>query len=198
MSRLPIAEAADNNKEAILAALKPRLAADARVLEIGSGTGQHAVHFAAALPRLRWQPSDLAENLAGILGWIDHSGLGNVMQPLALDVCQRPWPQVEIDDCYSANTLHILPWPAVVALFDGAAALLPTGGRLFVYGPFLDGERSAASNLRFDLALRQQAAGMGVCELADLRRLAEGVGLALIEQVPMPRDNALLVFRREA
>lgn len=195
---LPFAAAADNNKDAILDALKPRLAADARVLEIGSGTGQHAVHFADAMPDLSWQPTDLAENLTGIRGWIDHSGLHNVSQPLVLDVCQRPWPEIETDHCYSANTLHIMPWQAVQTMFAGIADLLPAEGRLFVYGPFLDGENSAASNLQFDLALRQQHAGMGVRELADLRTLAAPLGLSLIEQVAMPRDNALLVFRREA
>lgn len=210
MPQLPHAPAAEQNKRPILAAIRPRLRDVGLVLEIGSGSGQHAEHFAAALaeeyPALRWQPSDLAEQLPGLAERVRRSGLGNLLPPLALDLRSADWPVERCDACYTANTLHIISWAEVGALFTGVSARLPAAGELLVYGPFLDdvaaadgglGRGSAASNLVFDRALRHGNPHRGVRQLADLCRLGAGCALRLAELVEMPRDNLLLVFRRE-
>ncbi len=211
MHALPHAPAAEQNKRPILNAIRMRLRDVGLLLEIGSGSGQHGEFFAAALadecPKLRWQPSELPEQLPGLAERVRRSGLGNLLPPLALDLRRADWPIEGCDACYTCNTLHIVAWAEVRALFVGAAARLPVGGELLIYGPFLDdaapadgglGRGSAASNLAFDRALRQADPQRGVRQLAELRRLGAECALELVEIIELPRDNQLLVFRRTA
>ncbi len=197
---LKTAPAADRNKEPILAELRPRLRDGARVLEIASGTGQHAVHVAAALPHVRWHPTDLdADALASIAAWIDRTGLDNVAAPRRLDVLED-WgvDPASFDAIFCANMIHISPpttWPALLA---GAARVLVPGGFLGLYGPFLVGGRSAPSNFAFDQNLKSRDPSWGVRELDDLRAHAATLSLQVEAPVQMPANNLLVVFRRPA
>jgi SAM-dependent methyltransferase len=193
----PWSQACENNKGPILAVLR-RYLTDARtVLEIGSGTGQHAVFFAAALPRLVWQCSDLPANHAGIRLWLEEAGLTNVRPPLALDVTAENWGVAEVDAVFSANTAHIMHWPAVRAMIRGVGRVLKPDGLLLVYGPFSYGGRhTSESNARFDLSLRASDPGMGVRDFDAVAREAEAAGLGLVEDCPMPANNRLLVWQR--
>lgn len=192
------APAAERNAAPILDALRPRLPAAGTVLELASGSGQHAVHFAAALPGLAWQPSDAdPEALRSIRAWRTHAALANLREPLTLDVHRHPWPIVHADAIYSANLLHVAPAGIVDHLFRGAAAVLPAGGGVFLYGPFrIDGTHTATSNAEFDRALRRRNPAWGVRDLADLRTAAATHGLHYRERVELPANNLLLVFSR--
>jgi hypothetical protein len=160
------------------------------VLEIGSGTGQHAAWFSAALPHLRWQASDVAEHLPGIAEWIADP------EPLELDV-DRPFPAIAADAVYSANTCHIMSWPQVERMFRGVAGLLPARGVFALYGPFhYGGQPTSESNARFDAMLRERDPLGGVRDFEAVRELAQMHGLALEEDHPMPANNRLLVFRK--
>lgn len=195
--RLPFSPACERNREPILAVLRRHLADCRSVLEVGSGTGQHAVHFAAALPQLRWQASDRAGNLAGIQAWLDEAGLANTPPPLALDVCGA-WPPVRADAVFTANTLHILAWTEVEALFAALPAVLAGPRRLIVYGPFLvDGEPTAASNLAFDADLRARAPHMGLRRLAEVDTLAARAGLVRRARHDLPANNLCLCWEGE-
>jgi SAM-dependent methyltransferase len=193
----PFSPAADRNKTPILDALRGWLPAEARVLEVASGTGQHAAHFAAHQPGWQWQPTDGdATALAGIAAHC--AGLPNVHAPLHLDVL-APWPDAlaTFDAVYCANMLHISPWATCAALMSGAARHLATEGQLVVYGPFLiDGEPTAQSNLAFDADLRARDPRWGLRRLADVVEAAAAVGLAFDRRLPMPANNQLLAFRR--
>jgi cyclopropane fatty-acyl-phospholipid synthase-like methyltransferase len=196
----PYSPAAEENKQPILEALAPRIGAAHAILEIGSGTGQHAVHFARALPDLRWQCSDVGDHLPGIRRWIDESGLPNLPAPLELDV-DGDWTTAlngqHYDAVYSANTAHIMSLRQVERMFTGVGALLPAGARLFLYGPFsIDGRHTSASNARFDLSLRQRDPLSGVRDLRELERFADASGLVLEENIAMPVNNRTLVWRR--
>lgn len=192
---LPWAPAADENKQAILTVLQPHLRSPATVLELGAGTGQHAVHFATALPWLRWLASDLPAMLPGLAARLALAGLPNLPPPRPLDVCSPDWPALHADHAYTANTAHILPWTGVIALFAGLARSLCPGGLFFLYGPVLDGPASADSNLRFDAALRARDPLQGVRELAELLPLAKAHGFELLSIKAMPRDNVTLIWR---
>ena len=189
-------DACERNREPILAILK-RVFADRRhVLEIGSGTGRHAAYFAPALPHLSWQPSDVAENLPSIRVWREQAQTPRLREPLELDV-DRPFPPVEADAVFSANTCHIMSWPQVERMFAGVAALLPPGGVFALYGPFHDGGKpTSPSNAEFDTWLRGRDPQSGVRNFEDARELARRRGLALEEDNAMPANNRLLVFRR--
>jgi cyclopropane fatty-acyl-phospholipid synthase-like methyltransferase len=194
----PFSPACERNRDPILAALRPLLASSRSVLEIGSGTGQHAVHFAAALPQLTWQASDRAGNLPGIRQWLDEAGLANTPAPLAFDV-GGDWPARRFDAVYSANTLHIMAWSEVETLFRRLPQVLADGATVVVYGPFhRDGRPTSASNAAFDLDLRARAPHMGVRDLADVDRLAAAAGLGLLAAVPMPANNLLVAWRQVA
>ena len=194
----PFAPACERNKEPILAALRRVFGDAGDVIEIGSGTGQHAVWFAAGLPHLVWRTSDLPENHAGIDAWIDEAGLDNVERPLVLDVARRPWPLASAGGAFSANTAHIMHWPEVEAMFGGLAEVLSPGARFALYGPFArDGRHVSESNAAFDRSLRAQDPGMGVRDVRDLERLAAGGSMMLDETVPMPANNHILVWRKE-
>ena len=192
----PFAESCEQNREPILAVIRPLLRDAEVLLELGSGTGQHAVFFAAAMPHLRWQTSERAEHHPGILAWLAE-GPPNALAPLTLDVRRDPWPSREYDAIFSANTLHIMSGPEVEALFAGAGGVLRPGGRLLVYGPFnYDGEYSSESNARFDRWLKGRDPRSGIKDLGWLEGLATGAGMALEADHPMPVNNRLLVWCR--
>ena len=185
----PYAEACERNSEPILAVLKRVFRHAKAVLEIGSGTGQHAAYFAAELPHLSWQASDIAEHLEGIRQW--------GVEPIELDV-DKPWPPVEADAAFSANTAHIMSWPQVERMFEGVARILPRGGLFALYGPFHYGGRpTSESNARFDAMLRARDPGSGVRDFEHIRALAGRCGLAFLEDNAMPANNRLLVFEKE-
>ncbi|MBK7647547.1 MAG: DUF938 domain-containing protein [Betaproteobacteria bacterium] len=191
----PYAPSTEKNRDPILAVLREVFADRRQVLEIGSGTGQHAIHFCAQLPHLIWQTADRPDFLPGIRAWLDEAALPNAMPPLEFDVL-GPWPGARYDAIYSANTLHIMSWPAVEALFAGLPDVLLPGGLLFIYGPFMvDGRHTSESNARFDRMLRETAPHQGVRDVADLDALARQVGLALVEQREMPSNNQCLIWR---
>jgi SAM-dependent methyltransferase len=197
---LSFSPAADRNKAAILAVLEVVLPAAASVLEIASGTGQHAEHFAAAHPAWRWQPSDGDANaLASIRERT--AALPNVKAPIELDVLARPWPLIDdrFDAVYCANLLHISAWPTCAALMRGAAERLKRAGVLVLYGPYLvDGEPAAPSNTAFDADLRARNAAWGLRLLSQVTLAAETAGLVLERRFDMPANNLLLLFRRDA
>ncbi|MBN8462434.1 MAG: DUF938 domain-containing protein [Dechloromonas sp.] len=194
----PCAPACERNREPILDVLRDHFGDRRAVLEIGSGTGQHAIFFAARLPHLLWQTSDRAENLPGIQAWLDEAGLPNTPPPLDLDV-MRAWPARRYDAVFSANTLHILPWAAVERLFAGLPDVLASDARVAIYGPFNYGGRfTSASNAAFDLRLKEDAPHRGIRDFAEVNRLAGLAGLELVEDRAMPSNNRCLVWRRSA
>ncbi|AGA89427.1 Protein of unknown function (DUF938) [Thioflavicoccus mobilis 8321] len=192
----PFYPSSEENKAPILAAIAPRLNGARRLLEIGSGTGQHAVHFAAALPHLTWQCSDLAEQLPGIRLWLAEARLANLPPPIALDV-DGTWPEGLFDAVFSANTAHILSLARVERMFAGVGRLLAPGGLFLLYGPFCRGGRHQSdSNAAFDDWLRRRDPASGVRDLDDLARFAAAAGLSLAEDLAMPVNNRTLVWRR--
>jgi Protein of unknown function (DUF938) len=192
------APAADRNKDPILAVLKRVLPARGLVCEIASGTGQHVVHFAAALPHLTWQPSELdARFHASIAAWIAYTGLTNVRPPLRLDVCAADWPLAHADAVLCINMIHIAPWAATLALMRGASRLLDAGGTLFLYGPYRRfGAHTAPSNEAFDASLRATDPDWGVRDMETVVEVAAQNGFMLVEVVAMPANNFSVVLRR--
>jgi len=200
MSAIRHSAAAERNQGPILAALERLLPRRGVALEIASGTGQHAAHFAAALPQWQWQPSDVEPAaLASIDGRC--AGLANVRPALVLDVLRPDWPGVPavVDAIFCANMLHISPWPTCAALMRGAARHLAANGVLVLYGPYVvDGEPTAPSNVAFDADLRARDASWGLRRLADVAAEAEAAGLMLRERIAMPANNLLLAWTRAA
>jgi len=193
----PFSQACENNKQPILTVLQLHLAGVHRVLEIGSGTGQHAVYFGANFPHLVWQTSDLTDNHAGINAWIDEAGLENVRRPLAFDVRSQPWPIDSTDAVFSANTAHIMSWPAVSAMVAGIGEVLVAGGVFCLYGPFnYGGKYTSDSNASFDRSLRMRDPESGIRDFEQVNALAHSAGLELIEDNPMPANNRTLVWRK--
>ncbi len=196
MPEKPWSEACERNREPILEVLRKEFAAATRVLEVGSGTGQHAAFFAAALPGLVWQPSDATEHLPGIAAWCDEAGLPNLSAPLALDVDAAAWPIAGVDGLFSANTLHIMSWASVQNFFRGAERTLTSGGVLAVYGPFnYGGCHTAESNARFDAFLRARDPLSGIRDVEAVHELAGQHGFARTADHAMPANNRLLVWR---
>jgi uncharacterized protein DUF938 len=205
----PFAPSSERNREPILSVLRVHFADRLRVLEVGSGTGQHAVHFAAALPHLIWQASDRSENLPGIQMWLDEAALANTPAPLVFDVADQSAPTsrhsaaagkpvpIRYDAVFSANTLHIMSWAEVVKLFDALPALTTAGAKLVIYGPFnYAGKFTSASNAAFDRSLKQREPQMGIRDFADVNQLAQSAGFALLDDVAMPANNRCLVWQR--
>ncbi len=190
--------AADRNKDPILAVLTRVLPPKGSVLEIGSGTGQHVIHFAAALPDLTWQPTDADADLrASVMMRLRASPLKNVNPPVELEVTQLPWPVRSADAVLSINMIHIAPPAATGALLTGAGQTLSRGGVLVLYGPYRrHGAHTAPSNEAFDAALRARNPEWGLRDSEDVTRLAEAHGFALEEVVEMPANNLMLVFRQ--
>jgi hypothetical protein len=206
----PNAPATQRNREPILQVLRVHFAHRSRVLEIGSGTGQHAVYFAAALPHLVWQCSDRAENLPGIRAWLDDACLPNAPPPieLAMEAAHgelvKPRAQDErgalkYDAAFSANTLHIMSWPEVEAMFAGLDAVLADDATVAIYGPFkLGGRHTSDSNAAFDAGLKARAPHMGVRDIEAVHALARVIGLEPIADVATPANNRCIVWRRSA
>jgi SAM-dependent methyltransferase len=193
----PFAESCEQNREPILAVLRAAFAERRRVLEIASGTGQHAVYFGQALPHLTWQTSELPENHAGIQAWLDEAQLTNVLPPLALDVNAADWPVTGVDAIFNANTVHIVAWLAVERLFAGIGRVLEVGGIVCMYGPFnYGGQFTSESNARFDAWLKARDPASGVRDFEALDRLAQAQGLRLEQDVAMPSNNRALIWRR--
>lgn len=193
----PFAESCEQNKWPILDVLRVEFAQATRVLEIGSGTGQHAVFFARQLPHLLWQTSDVAEAHAGICEWLAEAELPNLRSPLPLDVLHDPWPAPEFDAVFSANTVHIMGWPAVAAMIAGVGSVLSAGGRFCLYGPFnYGGQFTSDSNARFDEWLKARDPRSGVRNFEDLNELAGDAGLELLRDHAMPANNRILVWTR--
>ncbi len=196
MDAKPFSPACERNRGPILAALREPFATRRQVLEIGSGTGQHAVHFAAALPHLTWQTSDVAANLPGIRAWLAEAALPNTPPPLELDVAGT-WPAARYDAAYTANTLHIMSWPEVQQLFAQLGNALTDDAVLAVYGPFNeDGQFTSESNAAFDASLRERAPHMGLRDLGAVDALARTIGLHRMADLPMPANNRTLLWRR--
>jgi SAM-dependent methyltransferase len=189
---------AERNRDPILAVLKQCLPASGLVLEIASGTGQHIVHFAAALPALRWQPTDPSSAARdSVRAWCKQASLSNVLPPIDLDVRRKPWPFSSVDAVLSINMIHIAPWPATQALFEGTHDVTAPGAVLFLYGPFRRHDRpTAPSNEQFDASLREQDPGWGLRDLETVIEVGATAGFALVEVVDMPANNLSVVFRR--
>jgi SAM-dependent methyltransferase len=187
------------NRDPILAVLKPRLPSVGDVLEIAAGAGEHAVHLAAALPGLTWQPTDPdPEALASIAAWRAHVGLANLAAPARLDAADpATWPAGPFEAVVNINMIHISPWAATEGLMAGACRVLTPGGLLFLYGPYIEaGVETAPSNLAFDQSLKSRDSAWGLRRLEDVATLAAGHGLTLEERIAMPANNLMVVFRR--
>lgn len=192
------APATARNRDPILGVLARVIPAGAKVLEIASGTGEHAVYFASRLPGVTWQPSDPdADSRASVDAWRAHERVPNVLPAVALDVVHEPWPVDEADAIVCINMIHISPWRACEALLAGAARRLPPSGPLFLYGPYKrGGAHTAPSNEAFDASLRARNPSWGVRDLDDVVREAAKRGLVLDEVVEMPANNLSVVLRR--
>lgn len=198
MSSLPNAPACERNRQPILEVLREELRGKFRVLEIGSGTGQHAVFFGAALPQLRWQTSELPQHHASILAWLEHAGLENVLPPLTLDVTGFDPGALSFDAVFSANTAHIMSIEAVGRMFALAGKVLEEGGLFCLYGPFnFEGRFSSDSNADFDASLKQRDPAMGIRDIEQLDRFAATAGLSRVRLYAMPANNNVAVWVRE-
>lgn len=195
-SDLPYSQACENNQAPILERLQQVFVAPGKVLEIGTLTGQHAVHFAKAMPHLEWQPSDHPESAQLCRARLAQAALPNILPVVELDVSDAHWPVESFQWAFSANTAHIMAWPEVEQMFQGIGERLTEDGAFCLYGPFKhQGEYTSDSNRRFDQNLRTQAPHMGIRDLEDLSALAESAGMRLVENHPMPANNELLIFR---
>lgn len=193
---LPHSEACDRNKEPILAVLREVFATTQTVLEVGSGTGQHAVYFGRHLPHLTWQPSDRADAVSWLERRVEREGPANVAAPLVLDVRDDHW-QITTDAVFSANTLHIMSWREVEQFFSRVGEVLSRPGRLCVYGPFrYDGMYTSESNAQFDATLRMRGGHMGIRDIEAVDELARERELLLFADYPMPANNQLLMWQR--
>jgi cyclopropane fatty-acyl-phospholipid synthase-like methyltransferase len=191
-------EACEQNREPILNVLGKTFAHARRVLEIGSGTGQHAVYFASHLPHLRWQTSDLEENHASIKAWLHEAALENTLPPFTLDVTAATWPESTYDGLFSANTTHIMSWPAVQDMFTGIGKLLETDARFCLYGPFnYHGNYTSDSNRRFDAWLKDRDPASGIRHFEALDELASTNDMTLETDYEMPVNNRLLVWKKQ-
>ena len=195
---LPLSDACERNKEPILSVLRGRFARCTHVLEIGSGTGQHAVHFARHMPHLIWQPTEQLSHLPDLAARIRLEGSANLRAPTVLDVRQAVWPSRSADGVFTANTLHIMAWTGVCALFRGVADVLASGGALCVYGPFrYGGDYTSESNRAFDRMLQERDPLSGIRDIEAVCELAGPYGLFLAGDHDLPANNRLLVFEKE-
>lgn len=189
----PFSQACINNREPILQVIQPLFCNCRQVLEIGSGTGQHAVYFANKMPWLTWYTSDLYQHHAGIQQWLIEAGLPNIRGPLELDVLQTEWPKLNIDAVFSANTVHIMAWPAVERMFEGIGHLLTTKGLFVLYGPFnYNNEYTSESNDGFDCWLKERDPYSGIRDFEALNELAEKAGMLFQQDDEMPANNRIL------
>lgn len=197
MVSLPFSASADRNKTAIGDALTDVLTSVTTVLEVGSGTGQHAVYLAERFPNLQWQPTDRSENLTAIQQYIEASDCSNILPPIEVDVADKVSLNHQYDFAYSANTAHIMSLAEVKAMFELVSASLHTGARFALYGPFsYGGKHTSDGNRNFNEMLRQQAAHMGIRDKAELDTIAFDAGLDFIDDKAMPSNNRILLWRR--
>jgi cyclopropane fatty-acyl-phospholipid synthase-like methyltransferase len=194
---MPFSEACERNKDPIVAVLRDTFSECRQVLEIGSGTGQHAIYFAECLPHLMWRPSERLANMADLEARLRTAPRPNLCAPIVLDVSQSEWPVRQVDAVFTANTLHIMSWPNVIALFAGIDRILPAQGSFAVYGPFrYDGAYTSESNQRFDLMLKSRDPHSGLRDIESLKGLAGEHGLQLMADHDLPANNRLLVWER--
>lgn len=198
----PFSQACENNKNPILQVLKQYLESDAissanhSLLEVGSGTGQHAVYLSEHLPHILWQPTDVAENIPGIELWLQEANLANLLSPLEFDVTRPDQLPPQSDHLFTANTLHIMSWPNVEQFFAAIPNLIKPDGYGFIYGPFkYNGEFTTPSNANFDVWLKQRGQHQGIRDIEAVQQLAQQAGLAFLDDVAMPANNQLLVFQ---
>lgn len=192
----PFSQACENNKIAILSLLSDIFRATKTVLEVGSGTGQHAIHFAANMPWLSWQTSDVLTNHQGISQWLNEYPNANLYHPIALDL-NHTWPIEKVDAIYTANTLHIVSWSLVQAFFSGVAKHLEQRGKLCIYGPFnYQGKYTSESNAGFDIWLKERDSESAIRDIEAIIALAQHAGLSLEDDHAMPANNRLLVFTK--
>ena len=195
---LPFSAACERNKDPILEVLRLRFADRTQVLEIGSGTGQHAVYFAQALGHLTWHPTEQLVYLEDLTERVKLEGPGNLRPPTLLDVRQAVWPVRGVDAMFTANTLHIMSWPEVMALFNGIGTVLAPGGVLCIYGPFrYAGRYTSDSNQEFDRMLQERDPQSGLRDIEAVSLLADQYGLRLDTDFALPANNRLLVFTKE-
>jgi len=193
----PFSQACENNKDPILSVLKRVLINPCEVLEIGSGTGQHAVYFAEHLPHVMWLPSDQAMHLPGIALWINEAKLGNIKAPLALDINQKPWPVTKIDAVFTANTLHIMSWESVQVFIESLGKVMCPDAIFCCYGPFnIGGTYTSDSNAQFDVWLKEQNPLSAIRDLEAVISLASNAGIKLKEDIEMPANNKLLIWEK--
>ncbi|MFT5636020.1 MAG: cyclopropane fatty-acyl-phospholipid synthase-like methyltransferase [Cognaticolwellia sp.] len=192
----PFSQACENNKTAILLRLVDTFRQSKTVLEVGSGTGQHAVYFAPNMTWLSWQTSDIMLNHQGISQWLKEYPAGNLLHPVELDLNQ-PWPIAKVDAIYTANTLHIVSWPLVQAFFSGVTQHLNQQGKLCIYGPFnYQGKYTSESNADFDIWLKERDSQSAIRDIEAIIALAESAGLSLEYDHDMPANNRLLEFSK--
>jgi hypothetical protein len=196
---LPHSDACERNKGPILEVLREAFAGCKHVLEIGSGTGQHAVHFAVEMPWLVWQPSELPDAMPGLRKRVFNEGPSNLRAPVLIDVTQPPWDVRKVDGVFTANTLHIMHWPQVEALFAGLPAVAKPGAVLAIYGPFrYGGKYTSGSNESFDAMLHARDPGSGIRDFGEVDALARAAGFRFSADHPMPAHNQTLVWMRDA
>jgi SAM-dependent methyltransferase len=193
------APATERNRDAIFSVLREELPPSGLVLEVASGSGEHAIHFAAAMPKLAWQPSDPdPAACASIAAWREEAGLANLLPPLRLDAA-TPWPLTSADALLCINMVHIAPWAATLGLMKGAGQVLPPGGLLYLYGPYLrENVQTAPTNLAFDASLRSRDSQWGLRRAEDVIAVADAEGMRFDRLIEMPANNLSLLFRKGA
>ncbi|WP_196139917.1 DUF938 domain-containing protein [Aliikangiella sp. G2MR2-5] len=191
----PYSEACERNQKPIFDVIEPYLVSCRSLLELGSGTGQHAIYFGRRLKHLSWQTSDLRSNHHGINQWIKESDIGNILPPIPLDVLNDEWPKTLYEASFSANTAHIMPWEAVEAAFYGLSRVLKPEAPLLIYGPFnYKGKFTSESNCQFDRWLKQQHAHQGIRDFEAMCLLGEKNGFQFEKDIAMPANNRILVW----
>ncbi len=193
----PYSQSCDQNKQPILSVIEPLFSSSSEILEIGSGTGQHAIYFAGKMPHLRWHCSDCSAYIEGIKQWLDEYDVANVPAPFVLDVSDSDWPVLPFDAIFTANTIHIMHPQDVKNLMKGAGGLLKEGGDLIIYGPFnYDGSYTSASNESFDRWLKNKDPLSGIKNFEDIVSLAKINGMRLCHDYEMPENNRILHFKK--
>jgi len=191
----PYSESCDQNKEPILSVISPLFSTCSNILEIGSGTGQHAVYFAKKMPHLKWYCSDCASQLEGINMWLADAGLVNVVAPIELNVTSSAWPELDVDAVFTANSIHIMNQQDVINFFTGVGNLIKAGGSLVIYGPFnYGGSYTSASNESFDRWLKDRDPFSGIKNFEEIERLARNNAMQLVRDYEMPANNRILQF----
>jgi cyclopropane fatty-acyl-phospholipid synthase-like methyltransferase len=194
----PYSEACERNRQPILEVLQKVITTkDQRLLEVGTGTGQHAVYFAPRFPWMEWHPTDLTENIAGMSLWFSEAKIPSIQKPVRLDVSKDDFPKLKFDVVYTANTLHIMSWKSAKSFFKLLGNRLREGSRAIFYGPFkYNGEHTSESNAQFELSLKERDPESGIRNFEDVKRAMEKSGFYLVEDFAMPANNRTLVFQR--